>query len=60
MLAIKLDITYLEEAEVAVAAGVTKFGRIDVLMNNAGNFYAGFEFRPGEQPIKKPARYDAR
>jgi NAD(P)-dependent dehydrogenase (short-subunit alcohol dehydrogenase family) len=42
LLAIKLDITHLEDAEAAVAAAVAKFGRIDVLVNNAGNFYAGF------------------
>jgi NAD(P)-dependent dehydrogenase (short-subunit alcohol dehydrogenase family) len=42
LLAIKLDITRLEDAHAAVAAGVAKFGRIDVLVNNAGNFYAGF------------------
>src|ERR1700723_3190077 len=42
LLAIKLDITHLADAEAAVAAAVTKFGRIDVLINNAGNFYAGF------------------
>jgi NAD(P)-dependent dehydrogenase (short-subunit alcohol dehydrogenase family) len=42
LLAIKLDVTRLEDAHAAVAAGVAKFGRIDVLVNNAGNFYAGF------------------
>ncbi len=42
LLAIKLDITRLEDAQTAVAAAVAKFGRIDVLVNNAGNFYAGF------------------
>jgi NAD(P)-dependent dehydrogenase (short-subunit alcohol dehydrogenase family) len=42
LLAIKLDVTCLEDAHAAVAAGVAKFGRIDVLVNNAGNFYAGF------------------
>jgi NAD(P)-dependent dehydrogenase (short-subunit alcohol dehydrogenase family) len=42
LLAIKLDITRLEDAHAAVAAGIAKFGRIDVLVNNAGNFYAGF------------------
>jgi NAD(P)-dependent dehydrogenase (short-subunit alcohol dehydrogenase family) len=42
LLALKLDITRLEDAHTAVAAGVAKFGRIDVLVNNAGNFYAGF------------------
>ena len=42
LLALKLDITRLEDAHAAVAAGVAKFGRVDVLVNNAGNFYAGF------------------
>jgi NAD(P)-dependent dehydrogenase (short-subunit alcohol dehydrogenase family) len=42
LLAIKLDVTRLEDGQTAVAAAVTKFGRIDVLVNNAGNFYAGF------------------
>jgi NAD(P)-dependent dehydrogenase (short-subunit alcohol dehydrogenase family) len=42
LLTIKLDVTRLEEAQAAVAAAVAKFGRIDVLVNNAGNFYAGF------------------
>jgi NAD(P)-dependent dehydrogenase (short-subunit alcohol dehydrogenase family) len=42
LLALKLDITRLEDAHAAVAAGVATFGRIDVLVNNAGNFYAGF------------------
>ena len=42
LLAIKLDVTRLEDAHTAVAAAVTKFGRVDVLVNNAGNFYAGF------------------
>jgi NAD(P)-dependent dehydrogenase (short-subunit alcohol dehydrogenase family) len=42
LLTIKLDVTRLEDAQAAVAAAVAKFGRIDVLVNNAGNFYAGF------------------
>jgi NAD(P)-dependent dehydrogenase (short-subunit alcohol dehydrogenase family) len=39
---VSLDITSPEEAKAAVAAAVERFGRIDVLVNNAGNFYAGF------------------
>jgi NAD(P)-dependent dehydrogenase (short-subunit alcohol dehydrogenase family) len=42
LLAVKLDVTRPEDAQTAVEAAVRKFGRIDVLVNNAGNFYAGF------------------
>src|SRR6478735_6426395 len=42
LLIVKLDITKPAEAESAVKATVEKFGRIDVLVNNAANFYAGF------------------
>jgi NAD(P)-dependent dehydrogenase (short-subunit alcohol dehydrogenase family) len=42
LLVTKLDITRPEDAQAAVAAAVRRFGRIDVLVNNAGNFYAGF------------------
>jgi NAD(P)-dependent dehydrogenase (short-subunit alcohol dehydrogenase family) len=42
LLVIRLDITRPQDAEVAVKAAVGRFGRIDVLVNNAGNFFAGF------------------
>ncbi len=42
LLCLKLDVTCIEDAEAATAAAVARFGRIDVLVNNAGNFYAGF------------------
>ena len=42
LLVVKLDVTSHADAEAAVAAAVERFGRIDVLVNNAGNFYAGF------------------
>ena len=42
LLTIKLDVTRPDDAQDAVEAAIGKFGRIDVLVNNAGNFYAGF------------------
>jgi NAD(P)-dependent dehydrogenase (short-subunit alcohol dehydrogenase family) len=42
LLVVKLDVTNPTDAQAAVAAAVERFGRIDVLVNNAGNFYAGF------------------
>src|ERR1700751_2225351 len=42
LLVVKLDITKPAGAESAVKAAVDRFGRIDVLVNNAANFYAGF------------------
>lgn len=42
LLAVELDITDPAAAEKATAAAMQRFGRIDVLVNNAGNFYAGY------------------
>ena len=39
---VKMDVTNSKEIEMAVKSAVDKFGTIDVLVNNAGNFYAGF------------------
>lgn len=48
LLVVKLDVTNPSDTQSAVKAAVDRFGRIDVLVNNAGNFYAGFfeEIRP--------------
>ena len=42
LLAVKLDVTSSADAGTAVEAALDRFGRIDVLVNNAGNFNAGF------------------
>src|SRR3954467_4340342 len=42
LLIVKLDVTKQADANAAVKAAVEKFGKIDVLINNAANFYGGF------------------
>jgi NAD(P)-dependent dehydrogenase (short-subunit alcohol dehydrogenase family) len=42
LLAVKLDVTSRADAEAAVRAAVGRFGRVDVLVNNAASFYAGY------------------
>ncbi len=42
LLAVELDVTKPGDAEAAVKAAVDRFGRIDVLVNNAASFYAGY------------------
>ena len=42
LLTVTLDVTSAADAETAVRAAVDRFGRIDVLVNNAASFYAGY------------------
>lgn len=42
LLVAELDVTSRANAEDATEAAVNRFGGIDVLVNNAGNFYAGY------------------
>jgi NAD(P)-dependent dehydrogenase (short-subunit alcohol dehydrogenase family) len=42
LLVVKLDVTSGQDAEAAARAAVDRFGGIDVLVNNAANFHAGY------------------
>ena len=42
LLSVTLDVTSRADAEAAVKAAVERFGRIDMLVNNAASFYAGY------------------
>src|SRR6202043_2263000 len=56
LLVVKLDVTNPANAESAVKAVIDRFGRIDVLVNNAASFYAGyFEEITPEQMAKQLA-----
>ena len=50
LLITKLDVTKPADAEASVNAALDRFGRIDVLVNNAASFYAGYfeELSPEE------------
>ena len=54
LLVVKMDVTNLKEIEIAVKSAVDKFGTLDVLVNNAGNFYAGFfeELSPTQMELQ--------
>jgi NAD(P)-dependent dehydrogenase (short-subunit alcohol dehydrogenase family) len=42
LLVVKLDVTSTQDTDAAVKAAVDRFGGIDVLVNNAASFYAGY------------------
>ena len=42
LMVVKLDVTSRADAEAAVRTAFDRFGRIDVVVNNAGNFKAGY------------------
>jgi NAD(P)-dependent dehydrogenase (short-subunit alcohol dehydrogenase family) len=53
LLVIALDVTHPEDAQAAVAKAVATFGRIDVLVNNAGNFFAGYFEELSQEQVRK-------
>lgn len=53
LLVVKLDVTSLLDAQLAVNNAIERFGRIDVLVNNAANFYAGFFEELSEEQVEK-------
>ena len=54
LLVVKLDVTSSEDAEAAAKATLERFGRIDVLVNNAASFYAGYfeELSPRQMDLQ--------
>jgi NAD(P)-dependent dehydrogenase (short-subunit alcohol dehydrogenase family) len=54
LLVVKMDVTNSKEIETVVKSALDKFGTIDVLVNNAGNFYAGFfeELSPRQMELQ--------
>ena len=56
LLVVKLDVTDPVDAKDAVAAAMERFGRIDVLVNNAGNFYAGFFEEVSQEQVERQIR----
>jgi len=56
LLVVKLDITAPASAKDAVEAAMKRFARIDVLVNNAGNFYAGFFEELSQEQVERQVR----
>src|SRR6476646_641751 len=49
----KLDVTSPSDAQAAVEAAIGRLGHIDVLVNNAGNFFAGFFEELSPEQVRK-------
>src|SRR5215207_7924456 len=53
LLVVKLDITSLQDAESAIKAAVDRFGRIDVLVNNAATAQMGYFEEISQENIER-------
>jgi NAD(P)-dependent dehydrogenase (short-subunit alcohol dehydrogenase family) len=53
LLVVQLDVTKPLDVEAAIKATIEKFGRLDVLVNNAANFVAGFFEELSEEEIMR-------
>jgi len=49
----ELDVTSPSDAQAAVEVAIGRFGHIDVLVNNAGNFFAGFFEELSPEQVRK-------
>jgi NAD(P)-dependent dehydrogenase (short-subunit alcohol dehydrogenase family) len=54
LLVVKLDVTNPADAAAAVEATIHRFGRVDVIVNNAASFYAGYfeELSPQQMDLQ--------
>jgi NAD(P)-dependent dehydrogenase (short-subunit alcohol dehydrogenase family) len=53
LLVVKMDVTNPKEISTGINSAIEKFGTIDVLVNNAGNFYAGFFEELSQEQIER-------
>ncbi len=53
LLAVRLDVVSVDESAAAVAAAVERFGRIDVLINNAGASFKGYFEEMSPQQVEQ-------
>jgi len=53
LLKVAMDVNDVDAVQTAVTAATKRFGRIDVLLNNAANFYAGYFEEQTSEEVKK-------